>query len=88
MMRGSNPSTGKRLSLFPQHSDQLWGPPIVLFRGVLRAVSPGVKWLGHEADHLSPSSAKDKNEWSYLPTPTYVFVVYRDNFAHVLWSCE
>jgi hypothetical protein len=36
-------------------------PPIKL---VLGAFSPGVKWLGCEADNLPPFSAKVKNEWN------------------------
>jgi hypothetical protein len=30
---------------------------------------PGVKRLGREADHSSPSSAEVKNAWSYTSTP-------------------
>jgi hypothetical protein len=36
--------------------------------------SPEVKWLGHEADHLPPSSAKVKNAWSYTSIPPYFFM--------------
>jgi hypothetical protein len=32
------------------------------------APSLGVKWLGHEADHSPPSSAKVKNGWGYTST--------------------
>jgi hypothetical protein len=32
---------------------------------VQRALSEGLKWLHHEADHSPPSSAKTKNAWSY-----------------------
>jgi hypothetical protein len=39
------------------------------------ALSPGIKQQGHEADHSPPSSAEVKNEWSYTPTPPYVFMV-------------
>jgi hypothetical protein len=28
------------------------------------ALSPGIKWLAYEANHLSPSSATVKNVWS------------------------
>jgi hypothetical protein len=31
----------------------------------------GVSLTGHEADHSSPSSAKDKNEQSNISTPLY-----------------
>jgi len=41
-------------------------PPIQRVPGVL---SPGVKWMGHEAGHIPPSNAKIKNEWSCISTP-------------------
>jgi hypothetical protein len=34
---------------------------------------PELKWLGHEADHLPPASAENKNEWSYTSTPLTCF---------------
>jgi hypothetical protein len=34
-----------------------------------RGSFPGVKRLGREADHSSPSNAEVKNEWSYTSTP-------------------
>jgi len=40
--------------------------PVQWVPGIL---SLGVKWLGHEADHPSSSSAKVKNVWSYTSTP-------------------
>jgi hypothetical protein len=33
------------------------------------AFSLKVQWVGHEADHSPPSSAKVKNVWSYFSTP-------------------
>jgi len=39
-----------------------------------RVHTPGVKWLGHEADHSPPSSTKVKNVWSYTYTPQYIFM--------------
>jgi hypothetical protein len=41
-------------------------PPIQCVPGNF---TPWVKRPGREADHLSPSSAKVKNEWSYTSTP-------------------
>jgi hypothetical protein len=41
-------------------------PPIQWVPG---ALSLGVKWPGQEADHSLPSSAEDKNVWSYTSTP-------------------
>jgi hypothetical protein len=34
-------------------------------------ISPGVNWLGHEANHSSPSSAEIKNARSYTSTDPY-----------------
>jgi len=28
-----------------------------------------IKWLGHEVDQSTPSSAEGKNEWRYTATP-------------------
>jgi hypothetical protein len=44
-------------------------PPI---QWILGALSPGVKWLGHEADHSLPSSAKVKNMWCFTSIPVYL----------------
>jgi len=44
------------LALRPTQSPIQW---------VLEALSPEVKWLRHEVDHSSPSSAEVKNVWSY-----------------------
>jgi hypothetical protein len=48
-------------------------PPIQWVPG---AISLGVKWLGHKADHSPPSSAGVKNMWSYTSTPLYAFMVW------------
>ena len=36
-----------------------------------RVPSPRIKCSGHEANHLPPSDAKIRNEWSYTPSPQY-----------------
>jgi hypothetical protein len=49
-----------------------------------RLLSLGVKWPGLEVDHLPPSSAEVKNEWSYASTPAIcLHGRYRDNFTLV-----
>jgi hypothetical protein len=40
----------------------------------LRGSSPGLKRLGHVADHSPPSSAEVKNKWIYTSTPLYAFM--------------
>jgi hypothetical protein len=45
------------------------GPTQPLIQWLPGALSLGVKHLGHETDHLSSSSAKVKNAWSYTSTP-------------------
>jgi hypothetical protein len=48
-------------------------PPI---QWLLGALSLGVKWPGHEADHSIPSRAKVKNVWSHTSTPPYIFLMW------------
>ena len=50
------------------YPDWLWGPPSLLCNGN-GIFSLRLKWLGHEADHLAPSSVEVKNEWSYNSIP-------------------
>jgi hypothetical protein len=46
-----------------------WGPTWSPAENILTSVSPGVKQLGHEAEHSLPSSAEVKNVWSCNSTP-------------------
>jgi len=48
----------------------------ILIQWVPWALSTGVKWLGHEADHSPPSSTKLKNAGSYTFTPQYVYMAW------------
>jgi hypothetical protein len=44
--------------------------------------SRGVKWPGHEDNHVPPSSSEVKNKWSYTSTPAVcIFSVYKENFT-------
>jgi len=47
----------------------------------LSGFNPGVNWLGHEADHSSPTSAEVKNQWSYASTPPIRLRDDRHNFT-------
>lgn len=50
MMQGLNPGRGRRF-VFSKMSRLAVGHTQSPIRCVLGVVSPGVKWLGHEADH-------------------------------------
>jgi hypothetical protein len=55
---------------------------------VLGGLSPGVKQMGHEADHSLPSTAEVTNAWSYTSTPPIFFMIWclvkhRDNFTFI-----
>jgi hypothetical protein len=50
--------------------DRLWDPPNPLFNGYQRALSPGVKRPGSEADDSPQTSAELKQMWIYIyPVP-------------------
>jgi len=59
---------------FPTASVPALGPIHSPIKWVAGALTPGVKRLGHEADHSPPSSAEFKNAWKYNSTPQYVFM--------------
>jgi hypothetical protein len=44
---------------------------IASYSSTERLLSPGVKRLKREADHLPPSSSEVKNEWSFISTRPY-----------------
>jgi hypothetical protein len=47
--------------------------PSLPVQHILVAIFMVVKYLGHEGDHSSPSSAKVKNVTNYTSTPPYIF---------------
>jgi hypothetical protein len=57
--------TASRTALGPTQPPIEWVPA---------ALSPGVKQLGRETDHLPPSSAEVKNAWSYTSIPPIHFM--------------
>jgi hypothetical protein len=71
--RSSSPSSGK-IFLLSTSSRPVLGPTQLPIQWVPRALSPGVKWPGREADHSAPTSAEVKTTWIYTSTPPYVFM--------------
>jgi hypothetical protein len=60
----------------------LLGSPRLPFDGHNGSSLPGLKRLGSEADHTSPSSIEVKSDWSDTSTPpTCPYGTYRENFA-------
>jgi hypothetical protein len=70
---GFNSQKELEIFLFLLHTDHFCGPPSLL-SSEYQWFFVGVKWTRHEADHLPPSSAKVKKEWSYTSTATHVFM--------------
>jgi hypothetical protein len=73
-------STASRPALRPTQSPIQWVP---------EAVSPGVKCLGCEADHLPSTSGKEW--WSYTSTPQYIlmaaFAVCKEKHVKMEYVC-
>jgi hypothetical protein len=73
--RGRSSSPGRVKNFyFSISSRQALGstqPPI---QCVPRALSPGVKREGREADHSPPTSTDVKKMWIYTSTPQYAFI--------------
>jgi hypothetical protein len=65
---------GSKMSSSPHHPDWLLGPPNLLSNGYWGLYPPGVKQLGHEADHSTPATAKVKKMWIHISTPPYTFM--------------
>jgi len=40
------------------------------------ALTPGVKWPGHETGHSPSCSAEIKNTWRYTSTPPYLSMMW------------
>jgi hypothetical protein len=70
---GFNPWQGLGIFLFPTVSRPAPEPTQIPIQWVPGTISPGGKWLGHEADHSLPPSAKVKNMYSYTSTRSYNF---------------
>ena len=50
-----------------------------------RALSPGLKRLGREADHLHSSTSETKNVWNYTSTPFTCLHGKRSDDLAVIW---
>ena len=48
-----------------------------------RALSPGVRQQGHDAEHAPPCSSKGKNKLIYTFTPTCLNSMHRDNLTFI-----
>jgi hypothetical protein len=71
------PSPGRgKIFLLSTLPTQVLGPTQHPIQWVPGALSPRIKQLRHEADHLNPTSAKVKNMWIYTSIPPYNFIVY------------
>jgi hypothetical protein len=51
----------QEMFLFSTASRRFWGPSSLLSNGYRGAISPGLKWPGHEAEQSPPYSAQVKN---------------------------
>jgi hypothetical protein len=85
-MTGVQFLVGTGTLLFATRSRLVQVPTQLPIQWVLMAVSLGVKWLVHEADHSLPYSVEVKNEWSYILTPPFIFmsqssIKQRNNFT-------
>jgi hypothetical protein len=60
-----------------RHSDQLWGPPNLLYNGYQRLLSWGVKWQGHEVGHLPPPGIEING--GAIPLYPHVFIAWGFN---------
>jgi hypothetical protein len=69
-----SPGSVKNFLFSTSSRPPLWStqPPIQWVPGT---TSPDVMWLGHEADHSPPLSAKVKKMWTYTSTPPYTFMM-------------
>jgi hypothetical protein len=56
----------------PKRPVQLWDPPSLLFNGYNGFLLQRVTQPEREADLSPPSSASDKNEWSYTYHPRHM----------------
>jgi hypothetical protein len=79
--RRIRPSTGREKRVFPSPEDGSGAHSAFYSMGTGDSFL-GVKRLGRESGHSSPSSADVQNDWSYTSSLSiYLHGVYRDNFT-------
>jgi hypothetical protein len=64
---GSIPGMSKRFLSPSRRPDRLWTPPKPRIQWVPATLSPGLKRLGHDADHSTPSSVEVMNGGAISP---------------------
>jgi len=74
LQAGSFPCRDK-LYRFTKTSRLALGCTQLPFQWLLEALSPGIKWPGHEVNHSPASSARVKNGWNYTFMPINTFMV-------------
>jgi hypothetical protein len=58
-----------KIIIFSTMSRPALGPTQPAVQWVPMAISPGLRWPGHEADHSHPSSPEVKNDGAVPPLP-------------------
>lgn len=76
MKRSSIRDTDKRID--SETSRLALEPAQIPIKWVSRVISPEVNRPKREAYHTSPSDVEIKNEWRYVYTPVYTFVVFME----------
>jgi hypothetical protein len=74
---------GARDFLFSRAPGSVLGPNQPHSQWVPGALSPRVKWLGHETNHSLLSNAEVKNAWGYNSTLPYVFMTLTLSFSPI-----
>jgi hypothetical protein len=75
--QGSRFDSQQRLGIFLFTASRMaLGPTQPPIQWVPEALSLGVKWPGHEADHSPHVEPRSNNEWSYTFTPQYTFMAW------------
>lgn len=70
---------GQETFLYSKSSRHALGPNQTPLSWTFALLSPAVKWLEREVQHLLPPSARDENKWSYnITSPICLNGVHRD----------